>query len=60
MPHKSVFALHDDGRWWPAELLDQYRRRDGSRRVVVRFTTEPGSTYLLALPGRPCRPLAKA
>jgi len=44
---------------YEAELLDRYRGRDGSWRVVVRFTTEPGSTYVLAMPADECRPLAK-
>jgi hypothetical protein len=37
-------------------VLDQARSRDdGHWRVVVRFTTEPGSTYVLAMPADQCR-----
>jgi hypothetical protein len=33
MPATRVLAPHDDGRMYPAELLDQYRDRvDGGRR----------------------------
>jgi hypothetical protein len=42
MPATHALAPHDDGRMYPAELLDQYRGRDGSWRVVVRYSTEPG------------------
>lgn len=56
-PTKQVLAEHD-GRWWPADILDQYRsRQDGHWRVVVRFTTEPGATYIMAMPADQCRPL---
>ena len=41
----QVLAPHD-GAWWPADVLDQYRCREGGWRVVVRFSTEPGSTYV--------------
>jgi hypothetical protein len=51
----QVLAPHD-GRWWTADVLDQYRSRDDGRwRVVVRFTTESGSTYVLAMPAAECR-----
>jgi hypothetical protein len=50
-----VLVPHD-GDWWQADVLDQYRSRDQGRwRVVVRFTTEPGSTYVLAMPTDRCR-----
>jgi hypothetical protein len=55
MPTTRVLAPHDDGRMYPAELQDQYRSRDGSWRVVVRFTTEPGATHVLAMPADRCR-----
>jgi hypothetical protein len=55
----QVLVQHADG-WWSADVLDQYRsRKDGHWRVVVRFSTEPGSTYVLAMPADHCRPLAK-
>ena len=57
MPTKSVLTLHDDGRWWPAELRDQYRdRADGSWRVVVTYSTTPGLRYIRAAPAAECRP----
>src|SRR6478752_7285827 len=40
-----------------AELMDQYEGRDGSWRVVVRYSTEPGSTYIRAEPTDRCQPL---
>jgi hypothetical protein len=50
-----VLAPHS-GAWWPADVLDQYRSREnGHWRVVVRFSTEPGSTYVLAMPAERCR-----
>jgi hypothetical protein len=53
----QVLAPHD-GRWWIADVLDQVRSRDiGHWRVVVRFTTEPGSTYVLAMAADECRRL---
>ena len=58
MPASHVLAPHDDGRWWVAELLDQYRdRRDGLWHVVVRYTTGPGFTYIRAMPAADCRSL---
>ena len=52
----QVLAPHH-GAWWTADVLDQYRGRDGNWRVVVRFTTEPGSTYVLAMPAEECTPI---
>jgi hypothetical protein len=53
----QVLAPHD-GAWWPADVFDQYRSRsDGHWQVVVRFTTEPGWTYVLAMPAERCRAL---
>ena len=44
-----VLAPHDDGRFREAALLDQYRSRaDGSWRVVVRYSTGAGLTYVRA------------
>jgi hypothetical protein len=46
-PAATQVLVEDGGTWWPADVLDQYRSGDQGRwRVVVRFTTEPGSTYL--------------
>jgi hypothetical protein len=52
-----VLAPHDDGRMYEAELLDQYRERDGSWRVVVSYSSEPGSRYIRAEPADRCQPL---
>jgi hypothetical protein len=55
----QVLAPHV-GAWWIADVLDQVRSRDdGHWRVVVRFSTEPGSTYVLAMPADECRPLTE-
>jgi hypothetical protein len=52
-----VLAPHDDGRFREAALLDQYRSRtDGSWRVVVRYSTGAGLTYVRAMPAADCRP----
>jgi hypothetical protein len=57
---KSVLVLHDDDRWWPGEVLDQYRDRvDGSWRVVVTYSTGPGLRYIRAEPADRCRPADK-
>jgi hypothetical protein len=44
MPAKYVQVLHDDGRWYVAELLDQHRSQ-GRWRAVVRYTVAPGMRY---------------
>jgi hypothetical protein len=56
-PTKQVLVEHDDGRWYRGGLLDQFRGRDGAWRVVVTYTTAPGSTYVLAMPAARCRAL---
>ncbi len=54
----QILAPHDDGRFRVATLLDQYRSRsDGSWRVVVRYTTGAGQTYVRAMPAADCRHL---
>jgi hypothetical protein len=51
-----VLAPHDDGLYRVAALLDQFRSRaDGSWRVVVRYTTSAGQTYVRAMPAADCR-----
>ena len=56
-----VLAPHDDGRFREATLLDQYRSRtDGSWRVVVRYSTGAGLTYVRAMPAADCRHLDDA
>jgi hypothetical protein len=53
-----VLAPHDDGRFREAALLDQYRSRsDGSWRVVVRYSTGAGLTYVRAMAAADCRHL---
>jgi hypothetical protein len=57
-PAKTQVLVEHVGGWWVADVLDQVRsRKDGSWRVVVRFSTEPGSTYVLAMPATECRPI---
>jgi hypothetical protein len=56
-PSKQVLVEHGDGHWYPAGLLDQYRSRDGGWRVMVTYTTAPGSTYVMAMPADRCRDL---
>jgi|1186.fasta_scaffold565894_2 hypothetical protein len=45
-------------KMYPAELLDLYQGRDASWWVVVRYSTEPGSTYIRAEPADRCRPVS--
>jgi hypothetical protein len=40
-----VQVLHDDGRWYRAELLGQHRS-GGRWRAVVRYTVAPGMQYV--------------
>lgn len=54
MATKPIEVLHDDGRWYEAQLLSQYREH-GVWHCVVRFSTEPGSTYQYAVPAERCR-----
>jgi 1,4-alpha-glucan branching enzyme len=56
MPAERVEVLHDDGRWYEAQLLSQNRRDDGWW-CVVRFSTAPGSQYQYAVPAERCRPI---
>jgi hypothetical protein len=51
----QVLVEHGGG-WWVADVVDQVRsRKDGSWRVVVRLSSEPGSTYVLAMQADECR-----
>jgi hypothetical protein len=47
MAAKHVQVLHDDGRWYVAELLDQHRS-GGRWRAVVRYSVAPGMRYVRA------------
>jgi hypothetical protein len=46
MPASHVLVEHE-GAWRVAELLRRYRL-DGRRRVLVRYGTAPGYTFLRA------------
>jgi hypothetical protein len=55
-PDRQILVEHDDGRWYVAGLLDQYRdRRTGGWRVVVTYSTGPGLTFIRAEPADHCR-----
>src|SRR4051794_652513 len=45
MPATHVLVQHDDGRWYVAELLHQYRT-DGRWPAVVTYSTGPCETYM--------------
>jgi len=56
MPATEVLTEDDDGRRYIADVLGQYRDRgDGQWRVVVTYSTEPGSRYIRAEPADRCR-----
>ena len=43
MPATAVEVLHDDGRWYVAQLLGQHRdRATGDWRCGVRYTVGAG------------------
>jgi hypothetical protein len=57
-PAQTQVLVEHERVWLVADVLDQVRsRKDGHWRVVVRFTTEPGSTYVLAMPADECQAL---
>jgi hypothetical protein len=45
MPASHVLTRHDDGSWYVAQLLGQYRQPDGSWRCGGRYTVGLGMTY---------------
>ena len=46
MAATAVEVLHDDGRWYLAQLLGQHRdRQTGDWRCGVRYSVAPGMTY---------------
>ena len=46
MPTTAVEVLHDDGRWYLAQLLGQHRdRATGGCRGEVRYTVGVGMKY---------------
>jgi hypothetical protein len=54
----QVLVPHDDGRWWRATVLAQYRStlEPGRWRVTVRYSVELGATYQRTLWADDCRP----
>jgi hypothetical protein len=59
MPASHVQVLHDDGRWYVAELLHQYREAAGWR-AVVRYSVGPGLTYQRGQWAADLRPVVRA
>jgi hypothetical protein len=53
----EVLVPQDDGRWWRATLLAQYRStlEPGRWKVTVRYTVELGATYQRTLWADACR-----
>jgi hypothetical protein len=53
----ELLVLHDDGRWWLATLLAQYRSTlvPGRWKVTVRYSVEVGATYQRTLWADDCR-----
>ena len=46
MPATAVLVLHDDGRWYVAQLLGQHRDRvTGDWRCGVRYTVAAGMQH---------------
>jgi hypothetical protein len=57
-PDRQILVEHDDGQWYRAGLLDQYRdRRTREWQVVVTYSAGPGMTYIRAEPADRCRPV---
>lgn len=55
-PSSIHVLVEHQGRWWVAEVLDQYRSGPDRRwRCALRLTTQPGSTYMLAVWADDCR-----
>ena len=58
MPTTAVEVLHDDGRWYPAQLLGQHRHRaTGEWRCGVRYTVAVGAQYQSVVWADQCRRL---
>ena len=58
MPATAVEVLHDDGRWYVAQLLGQHRdRATGEWRCGVRYTVEVRMKYQRVVWADQCRRL---
>ena len=58
MPATAVEVLHDDGRWYVAQLLGQHRdRATGDWRCGVRYTVDVGMQYQRVVWADQCRRL---
>jgi hypothetical protein len=58
MPATAVEVLHDDGRWYLAQLLGQHRdRATGEWRCGVRYTVGVGMQYQRVVWADQCRRL---
>jgi hypothetical protein len=55
----EVLVPHEDGRWWRATLLAQYRStlEPGRWKVTVRYSVELGATYQRTLWADDCLPV---
>ncbi len=53
----EILAPHDDGHWWRATLLAQYRStlEPGRWNVTVRYSVEVGAQYQRTLWADDCR-----
>ena len=53
----DVLVPHDDGRWWPATPVAQYRStlQPGRWKVTVRYSVQPGAQYQRTLWADDCR-----
>jgi hypothetical protein len=56
MPATTVFVLHDEGRWYLAQLLGQHRdRAAGDWRCGVRYSVDVGVRYQRVVWAAQCR-----
>jgi hypothetical protein len=53
----AVLVRHDDGRWWPATAVAQYRStlEPGRWKITIRYSVEPGAQYQRTLWADDCR-----
>jgi hypothetical protein len=59
MPPTAVEVLHDDGKWYLAQLLGQHRdRATGDWRCGVRYTVNVGQQYQRVVWADQCRRLS--
>jgi len=58
MATTAIEVLHDDGHWYPAQLLGQHRdRKTGDWRCGVRYSVAPGMAYQRVMWADQCRAL---